>query len=241
MRFLNNFNTVSMNILYLIPARKGSKTLPGKNIKDLNGKPLIYYTIDAARKVSSDKNICVSTNDFDIIKVVEAYGLKVPFLRPENLATDISTTEDVILHALEFYNLKGKLFDYVVLLQPTSPLRNGYHLQRALKLITPDTEMIVSVKVTDANPYYVLLEENEKGNLVGSKTANFTRRQDCPEVYELNGAIYIINVLKLLEKGIANMSKKKYLMDKASSIDIDDNIDFEIAKVIMSRYFNIEN
>ncbi len=223
-----------MDILYLIPARGGSKGLPGKNIKKLNGKPLIEYTLDAALAVSDKANICVSTDSSEIIDVVQQTGIEVPFIRPAELALDITTTEEVIKHAIAFYTNIGKNYDYIVLLQPTSPLRTGEQLSEALKLIQPDTEIIVSVKETDANPYYVLFEEDAKGILKKSKEGNFTRRQDCPIVYQLNGAIYIISKNYLELKGIANLAKTKFLMDKRSSIDIDDQFDFALAELILS-------
>lgn len=223
-----------MNILYLIPARGGSKGLPGKNIKPLNGKPLIYYTIDAAREVSDDADICVSTDDKEIIAVVENYGIEVPFIRPAELATDLATSEQVLDHAIQFYESQGKTYDIVVLLQVTSPLRTGKHLKEALDLVKPNTEMIVSVKETDSNPYYVLYEEDFTGLLKKSKEGNFAGRQECPKVYQLNGALYIISVKALKKKGLGNLQKEKYLMDKESSIDIDDKIDFKLTELIIS-------
>lgn len=225
-----------MKVLYLIPARGGSKGLPGKNIKLLYGKPLICYTIDAARTVAKDGDICVSTDDEGILETVEKYGLAIPFKRPKELATDKSGSEEVILHALKHYSSLGKFYDYVCLLQPTSPLRSGKHIEEALSLLEPGTEMVVSVKETSANPYYVLFEENEKGELQQSKESTFIRRQDCPKVYELNGAIYLINISKLIRKGMSALQKKKYVMDKAYSVDIDDDIDFYIAEMLLSKY-----
>lgn len=222
-----------MKILFLIPARGGSKGLPDKNIKLLNGKPLICYTIDAAREVGNDADICVSTDDEMIVAVVERYGLTVPFVRPSELAKDSSSSEEVIKHTIEFYESRGKLYDYIVLLQPTSPLRTGRHLSEALKLINNDTEMIVSVKETDASPYYVLFEEDANGILHKSKEGVFTRRQDCPKVYELNGAIYIIKISKIKERGLSGLQKVKYVMDKKCSIDIDDIIDFKLSELIL--------
>ena len=108
-----------MECLIVIPARGGSKGIPHKNIKPLCGKPLIYYSIDAARTVAKDEDICVTTDDQDIIKCVENYGLKVPFVRPAELATDKSGSNEVILHVLEFYEAQGKKVDAIVLLQPT--------------------------------------------------------------------------------------------------------------------------
>lgn len=119
-----------MEILYIIPARGGSKGIPRKNIKLLAGRPLICYSIDVARALTSDENICVSTDDNEIIRVVEEYGLKVPFKRPDYLATDTATTNDVLLHALEYYEAQGKQYDVIVLLQPTSPLRKIAQLDR---------------------------------------------------------------------------------------------------------------
>ena len=116
-----------MKILYIIPARGGSKGIPHKNIKPLNGKPLIYYTIDVARQLTSDENICVSSDDAEIIQAVEDYGLKVPFKRPDHLSTDTATTNDVLLHALNFYQSKGINYEVIILLQPTSPLRTVQH------------------------------------------------------------------------------------------------------------------
>ena len=112
-----------MDVLVVIPARGGSKGIPYKNIKLLNGKPLIYYSIDIARQFTTDNNICVTTDDERIIEVVESYGLKVPFKRPDYLATDTCGSSEVIQHAWKFYADKGTHYDAVLLLQPTSPFR----------------------------------------------------------------------------------------------------------------------
>ncbi len=225
-----------MNILYVIPARGGSKGVPGKNIRPLAGKPLIYYTIEAAKAVAPIENICVSTDSEEIKKVVESYGIEVPFKRPDELSTDYATSEAVIKHALNFYFEKGANYDFVVMLQLTSPLRNGKHIQEAINLIDEKTEMIVSVKETSSNPYYVLVEEDKEGFLRLSKDSSFTRRQDCPIVYELNGAIYIMRVNELLNKGMKNLRRRKYLMDGIYSIDIDTYLDFDIAELILNKY-----
>lgn len=226
-----------MNTLVIIPARGGSKGIPGKNIKPLNGKPLIYYTIDAARCVTDDMHICVSTDDNRIIKTVESYGLKVPFKRPDFLATDTASTYDVLLHALNFYEEKGEHFDAVILLQATSPFRTGEHLQAALARYTKDIDMVVSVKETDSNPYYVCFEEDMYGMLQISKgDGHYTRRQDCPPVYEYNGAIYIINPESLKMKPLNKFSKRrKYVMDRKSSLDLDNMFDWKLAEIIVNE------
>lgn len=220
-----------MKILALIPARGGSKGLPNKNIKILYGKPLIQYTIEAAREVFDDIDICVSTDSKKIKSAVENIGLKVPFLRPKELATDLSGTHEVILHALDFYNQIGKTYQVLVLLQPTSPLRTGEHIKEAISLFSSDIDMVASVKETSANPYYVLFEEDQKGFLEPSKKGNFTRRQDCPQVWEYNGAIYVINTESIKKNPRHKLKKiKKYVMDDIYSIDIDTPLDWKFTK-----------
>jgi len=224
------------NFLFLIPARGGSKGIPKKNIKELNGKPLIYYTIDVIKNIVPEDNICVSTDDPEIIEKVENYGVKVLFKRPDDLASDTATTIDVIKHALDFYKNRGKVFDGLVLLQPTSPLRNSTHLKEAMKLFSDDIDIVVSVKITSSNPYYILFEENSEGYLELSKKGNYTRRQDIPIVYERNGAIYIYN----LNRSFLNPQRQvKYVMDDYSSIDIDDESDWFLAEFFMKN--NIQN
>jgi CMP-N,N'-diacetyllegionaminic acid synthase len=222
--------------LAIIPARGGSKGLPRKNVLPLNGKPLIQYTIEAARAVFDDSDICVSTDDLEIVEVVRNLGLELPFIRPDILAEDHSTTQDVIIHALEFYKNKGVDYDSIVLLQPTSPLRKANHIVEALSLYNADIDMVVSVKETDSNPYYVLFEENHEGYLQKSKVGDFTRRQDCPKVWEYNGALYIVNKISLLKKPIYSFDKVvKFVMDAKSSVDIDNEIDLKIAEYLMKR------
>lgn len=224
-----------MKPLIVIPARGGSKGVPRKNIKVLGDKPLIQYTIDAAKGVFDDEFICVSTDDFEIKSVVEQFGLKVPFLRPNELASDTAGTYEVLLHAISYYESKGYFPDTLILLQPTSPFRTSAHIKEALKLYHESIDMVVSVKETKANPYYILFEEDRNGYLKKTKEANFTRRQDCPKVWEYNGAIYIINVKALKEKTISQFTKVcKFEMDETSSHDIDTLLDWKIAEIIIN-------
>jgi CMP-N,N'-diacetyllegionaminic acid synthase len=226
-----------MPILFIIPARGGSKGIPGKNIRPLAGKPLIYYAIDVAREVANPEDIiCVSTDDEAIIEKVTSYGLDVPFKRPEELATDEAGMNEVIVHTLNYYEEKGKIIDKIVLLQPTSPLRTSKQVKEAIESFDYDSDMLVSVKITDANPYYVLAEENSEGYLVKSKEAKFTRRQDCPVVYQYNGAIYVINPKSLKVAKLSEFKKlKKYVMDANSSVDIDTPLDWAFAEFLINR------
>lgn len=218
--------------LFVITARGGSKGLPGKNIKDLCGKPLIAYSIDVAREFVDDENICVSTDSEDIRNVVEKYGLKVPFLRPDYLATDTATSNDVLVHAVRFYKGFGREYKKICLLQPTSPLRSIDDVKGSLDLYRDDIDMVVSVVKSHAPA--VLCSDDEKGFIQLIYNKNAEGRQQLKEMYEFNGAVYVINVASLLEKGMKNFSSKvKYVMSKEHSIDIDDIYDFKLVESIM--------
>ena len=226
-----------MNILVIIPARGGSKGIPHKNIKPLNGKPLIYYTIDEARELVGDDDICVSTDDPEIIKCVEDYGLCVPFVRPVELATDTAGTYEVLLHALSFFEKQGRHYDAVLLLQNTSPFRKAEQIKEALALYNDNVDMVVSVKECAANPYYCVFEEDNNGFLhVCKGDGNIFRRQDAPKVYEYNGAIYIMNAEKLKTTHMHKMQKRvKYVMDDLSSFDLDTMWDWQMAESIIAQ------
>lgn len=226
------------NVLVIIPARGGSKGIPRKNIKPLNGKPLIYYAIDTARAITADENICVSTDDVEIKSVVEAYGLKVPFLRPDELATDTAGSYEVLLHALDYFEKQGKKYDIVLLLQVTSPFRTAEQVKEALELFrqTNDKDaMVVSVKECPSNPYYDIFEEDQNGYLQISKgDGTIFRRQDAPKVYEYNGAIYIMDAHTLKHTHIHEIPHRvKYMMDAKSSIDLDTMQDWQMAEMML--------
>lgn len=226
------------NVLVIIPARGGSKGIPRKNIKSLNGKLLIYYAIDTARAIAADENICVSTDDIEIKSVVEAYGLKVPFLRPDELSTDTAGTYEVLLHALDFYEQQGKHFDIVLLLQVTSPFRKAEQVKEALELFKQTNDknaMVVSVKECPSNPYYDIFEEDVNGYLQISKgDGTIYRRQDAPKVYEYNGAIYIMDAHTLKYTHMHKIPHRvKYVMDAKSSFDLDTMQDWKMAEMML--------
>ena len=225
-----------MKPLVIIPARGGSKGVPKKNIKLLGGKPLIYYTIEAAKAVFEDQFICVSTDALEIKKVVEQTGLKIPFLRPAELATDTAGTYEVLLHALNYYENLEYFPDTIILLQPTSPFRTAEHIKEAIKFYTTEIDMVVSVKETKSNPYFNLFEEDVDGFLKKSKESDYTRRQDCPKVWEYNGAVYVINVESLKNTTINKFKKvKKYVMDELSSLDIDSEMDLKFVELLIKK------
>ncbi len=224
--------------LFLIPARGGSKGIPRKNIKLLHGKPLIHYSLEVASAVAGeDDEICVSTDDDEIIGSVEDFGLTVPFKRPEELATDVAGSYEVLQHAVNFYKQNHTLFHTLVLLQPTSPFRTAVQVKEAIEKfkLQENIEMVVSVTESDANPYYNLFEEKD-GFLYQSKQGHFSRRQDCPSVYRFNGAIYVIRV-DSLEKGPPKSFSRirKYEMSKKSSLDLDDELDWRFAEFLLKE------
>lgn len=230
-----------MGILFLITARGGSKGLPGKNIKPLKGKPLLWYTIDFARQFTSDLNICLSTDSDEIISVANEKGLKVPFKRPDFLSTDSASSYDVIMHALNYYKEKGIFYNSIVLLQPTSPFRKKEFLDEMLSSYSESIDMVVSVKECHDNPYFSMFEDDELGYLTKSKSGLFTRRQDAPKVYAYNGSIYLINVASLYMSNISDFKKiKKYLINDFFSLDIDNQLDWILAEALVdSEYLKI--
>ena len=219
--------------LFLITARGGSKGIPGKNIKKLDGKPLLCYTVDVARALVPDEQICLSTDDDDIISVAENIGLPVLFKRPADLALDNSGSYGVILHALNFYKALNKNFKNLILLQPTSPFRTPEDVKKAIDLFNYEIDMVVSVNVCRKNPYYNLFEENDKGFIIKSQKEKYNRRQDAPSYYVYNGAIYVINVKSLFNSDLEQFKKvKKYVMDPLNSVDIDTIEDWEWAEYL---------
>lgn len=225
------------DILVVIPARSGSKGIPGKNIKKLHGKPLINYTIEAAKEIFENSQVIVSTDDKEIAEIAASHGANIPFLRPKELAQDDSSTRDVILHLVDYFERKKSMPSVIVLLQVTSPLRNSKHLNQALDLFFhKDCDMVVSVTESKTSPYFNLYEENKEGYLQKSKDGAFTRRQDVPPVYEYNGAIYIFKTKSIVESEMKDFEKiTKYVMSKNDSVDIDDEVDWKIAEYILTK------
>lgn len=215
--------------LFVIPARGGSKGVPRKNIKILAGRPLIMHSLSYARLFVPDTQICVSTDDLEIVELVKKEGYEIPFIRPEFLSTDTSTTFDVLKHAIKFYAEKGQHWETIVLLQPTSPFRLKGHLEEMIASFQENTDAIVSVTESKNNPYFNLFEENKNGFLHLSKTlGNITRRQDCPPTYAFNGSLYLFRNTSLqAANGFSDFEFiQKYKMDTRFSVDLDTPKDF---------------
>lgn len=221
--------------LFIIPARYGSKGLPGKNIRTLGEDPLFIHSIKYAEEIKNDDDvICFASNDLKALDIANEYGYATDYKRPDALSEDNTPTEDVILDVIKFYAEKGESFERIVLLQPTSPYRNTEHYKEMDLLYSNTIDMVVSVNISKQNPYFNLFEE-ENGLLFKSKPSSYTRRQDAPAVYQYNGSIYIINTESILKhKKIASFNNiVKYVMAEKYSIDIDSELDFMIAEHIM--------
>lgn len=221
--------------LFLIPARGGSKGIPGKNIRPLDGKPLICHAIDQARHFADDEDICLSTDSAEIRMTAEEYGLPVKFLRPAELSTDTAGSYEVMLHALDFYRSLGKGYKRLVLLQPTSPLRTVEDIEEAIGKMTEDADMCVTVTEAATNPYYNAFETDPEGYLHVSKgDGRFTRRQDAPKVYEYNGAVYVINTESLRKMKLSEFPRRiPSVMPRDRSIDLDTELDWMVAEMII--------
>ena len=226
-----------MKPLFVIPARGGSKGIPGKNIKPLGGKPLIAYSVEVARQLATDSDICVSTDDPAIADVVREMGLEVPFMRPDYLATDNCGTYEVLLHAVKFFEKLGRRYDTMVLLQPTSPLRTADDVRRCLEAYTSDVDMVVTVVEAASNPYYNCYETDSDGFLHISKgDGSYVRRQDAPKAWEYNGAVYVINIDSLKQMPLSKFPRRRMVeMERSRSIDLDTPLDWIVAEAVVAQ------
>ena len=226
--------------LFIIPARGGSKGIPHKNIRELCGKPLVMYAVDAARALCADTaRIILSTDDEAIADVVRAHGLPVPYMRPAELATDTAGSREFMLDAMDWADAQGIDYDAMVLLQPTSPFRTATHVREAMALYRPDLDMVVSVCPAASNPYYTCYETggDPDGFLHISKgDGMYTRRQDCPPVWEYNGAVYDINPDSLRRQPMGAFRRRlPYPMSREDSTDLDTPLDWLVAETIMAQ------
>ncbi|MGL5126109.1 MAG: cytidylyltransferase domain-containing protein [Fusobacteriaceae bacterium] len=221
-------------ILAIIPARSGSKGLLHKNIKELNGKPLIAYTIEAAKKSEIFQDIFVSTDSKEYAEISEKYGATIPFLREELLSGDTSKISDVIVDILDRLEKLGKKYDYFILLQPTSPLRDEDDIIKAYNLLKDkNANSVVSVCEADHSPLWM-------NNLDGSLSMdNFIKdlnknRQELKKYYRINGAIYLSKVdYYKKNRNFYDNSSFAYIMLKQNSVDIDTLLDFKFAEYLI--------
>lgn len=227
------------SFLAIIPARGGSKGIPHKNIIIINDKPLIHYTIEQALNSQYLDKIIVSTDDINIANISKKCGADVPFLRPNELANDNAKTIDVVLHAVNSLAALDKKYDYIVLLQPTQPFRKYWHIDEAIELIVQkNEESLVSVSQVSEHP--ILMRTIDDDGYVQSllKINSTVRRQDFPSIFKVNGAIYINKINSNLNENTSlNDNRVAYMMSKEYDLDIDEPIDLEIFKILLSSQF----
>ena len=224
-----------MKFVTIIPARSGSVNLKNKNILKFNAKPLIYWSIKAAKDSKIVKDVFVSTNSTKIAKISKKYGCKVPFLRKKDLASSNSIMKDVIVDTLNNLNaFKEKKYDAVILLQPTSPLRSGKDIDKACNIFIkkkPDSLVSVCKLHHCFNPEQLYIQK--KGYLKKiSRKKTIELRQKKKKYYAHNGAAIYITNIKKIKKFIIGGKIASYQMEKYYSYDIDDKEDFKIAELI---------
>ena len=223
--------------LAIIPARGGSKRLPRKNILDLNRKPLIAWSIEAGFHSKYIDDVIITSDDDEILEISKKYGADT-IKRPYELANDTATTIDTVKHTIKSID---KTYDYIVLLQPTSPLRTSNHIDEAIELLSKkNADSIISVCEMEHNPLWcnTLPRDGSMAGFLKEEILN-KRSQDLEKYYRLNGAIYICDTNRLLEENSFFFKDNifAYVMDRKSSIDIDEEIDFIIVKQLLKKGF----
>ncbi len=220
-------------ILAIIPARKGSKRIPKKNLKKFNGKPLIYWSIKAARNSKYIDKVIVSTDSKLIRDISIKYGSDVPFIRPKKISTSTSKSSDVIIHALN--NING--YDYIIYLQPTSPLRDTKDIDDSIKLgINNNVKSLASFSHSLHHDPNIVFEFDKKKKKL--KKINFSKLENKRSNYfVLNGAIFLLETKWFKDnKKFICKNTLPFIMDQKKSVDIDNYYDFEIAEYLMKKY-----
>lgn len=224
-------------VLALIPARAGSKGMPHKNVLEVAGRPLIGWTILAARESRFVDRVVVSTDGEDIARIARDLGADVPFMRPAELSSDEATAKDVVLHCMEELEKAGTRYEILVLLQPTSPLRTGEDIDQALELlVSRHAEAIVGVCKTGHSPLWVntLPPDGDMSHFLRPEIVS-RLRQSLPDYYRVNGAIYITRWQRLRSGGwFFGPGSFAYVMPPGRSVDIDSTFDLQVAECLLS-------
>ena len=227
-------------ILAIIPARGGSKGLPGKNIKEMLGKPLIAWSIEQGLNSKYIDRLIVSTDEQEIAEIAKKFGADVPFLRPKEIAIDEAKTIDVILHAINFVEKNHDLYEILVLLEPTSPLRETNDIDNAIEklLKTKGAESIVGIsKVEGSHPDFLVSLENEFLRPYKNIDFRVLRRQEIEDLYFYEGSIYISYVSSLKErKNFYHENTLGYVVPKWKSYEVDDLSDFIIIEALLKAH-----
>ena len=224
--------------LGIIPARGGSKGISGKNIIKVNDRPLIDYTIKEALGSKYIDRVIVTTDYEEIADISKRYGAEVPFLRPKNMARDESKIIDAVIYTIRELADRGQIYDYLVLLQPTQPLRKAFHIDESIEcIVEKSADSLVSVTKVKEHPI-LMRKINKDGKLQNLINMNSTmRRQDFPDYFKVNGAIYINKIDENLNLNTSfNDNKLPYIMDSRYDLDIDSPFDLEILKLMLEVF-----
>ena len=230
--------------LAIIPARGGSKGIPKKNIYNVAGHPLIYYSIQAAKEAKEAgavDRVIVSTDSEEIAAVARECGAEVPFIRPAALSSDKSKSADLMIHAVNFYRELGEYYDDVVLLQPTSPLRRGEDIIGAIALYDSrqGTSLVSCYREESVSQYNAYHRRDDMGIALHPDHNKGKRRQDLPELYVRNGAVFITDVQYLLTSDLVISDEPViYVMPAERSMNIDTRYDMELTEWLMERAAN---
>ncbi len=228
-----------MRVLGIVPARSGSKGVPGKNIRLLCGKPLLQYTAEAAQAARLLSRVILSTDSEEIAKVGESCGLDVPFLRPAELAEDETPMLPVVQHAVRWMENQGERFDAICLLQPTNPMRRAEHIDDCIRLLekTEADAVVTTLPVpAEHNPHWVYFQ-NESGllNLSTGEAVPIPRRQELPVAYHREGSVYVTRRDVLMDGNTFYGERLAgYLINAESSVNIDQPQDWKRAEELLA-------
>ena len=229
-----------MSILGIIPARGGSKGLPGKNVLELSGKPLIAWSIERAISSRYLDKVIVSTDDKKIAETAEKYGAEIPFLRPREIAVDTTPMIDVIVHAVDYFKARNLSYDYIALFEPTSPLRKKDDIDNAIEQLIDnekDADSLVSLgEVHMEHPSIVKIINSGYVSPYESDTGKITRRQELGKVYFPYGVIYLSKTEKLIEEGTFYQERTlPFYIERWQNYEIDDIYDFKCIEAVMKH------
>lgn len=237
-RAQNNFMINRKKVLAIIPARGGSKGLPGKNIRLVCGKPLIAWSIEQARACSEIDSVIVSTDSMEIADVAKSFGADVPFLRPEHLSGDTASSIDVVLHTIDYMAEHGSEYDLVVLLEPTSPLREASDISGAIShlLQTSGAESVVGVsQVESLHPSFLYKMKNGMLSPYLGEQPNNVRRQDIEDLYFLEGSVYVSYTDALIaRKSFYHEATAPWIVPRYKSFEVDELVDLIAVEAIIN-------
>jgi len=230
-------------ILSIVTARSGSKGLPNKNIKKLNGKPLLAYPIIAASESHYVDKIILSTDSNEYAQIGESYGATIPFLRPDDLASDNASSIDVIIHALDYLSEKKDDYDYVLLLEPTSPLTDGANIDSAIEMLYESADIassLVGVSLMETQHPIFSVQRNDDGLITPLYSTSFKsmpRRQDLEPIFALDGSLYLSSVDAIYsEKNFCHKKTLGMVFDRYKSFEVDDMLDFICIEALLKYY-----